>query len=231
MEQLKENMMSEIKKVFDEYLEEADEEACNYLIFDDLDKFEEFYDDFAMEYFNRENHTPIDQDTFMDKYYFCWFDAFKIIKEFYEEMDATFDDYDDEQKSWDAFCYVCARESTFLEFDKYKFWFKTPKQKFVNDCNSRIEDINACVSIKISPSLKNCSKFEKQTRLKYYQNLKVLDIDNAEKNLQVINLILQKEMKKYEKGKECIYIEVCNDCKKSYNYLLKFKERAIELKG
>jgi|TARA_R110000744_G_C18985240_1_gene519842 hypothetical protein len=128
MEILKENMMSEIKKAFDAYLEEADEEACNYLIFDDLDNFEEFYDDFVEEYFNSDNHTPIDDVIFKNKYDFNLFDAFKIIKEYWEELGDTFDDYDDEQKSWDAFCYACAKEATFLEFDKYKFWFKKRKE-------------------------------------------------------------------------------------------------------
>ena len=59
MDTLKKNMMSEIKKAFDAYLEDADEEACNYLLFDDLDDLQDCYDDFVQDYFNSDDHKRI----------------------------------------------------------------------------------------------------------------------------------------------------------------------------
>ena len=186
METLKENMMSEIKKAFDAYLEEADEEACNYLLFDDLEDFKEFYSNYCNEYFNSDNYSPIDDVLFTRKYDFDWFDAFKIIKEYWEELGEPFDDYDDEKKSWDAFCYACANQAKFIELEVYELWFITPKQKLVRDCDIQIQHIN--------------------------------------------NLLFQKKMIEFEKGIEQKYLEVCNMCKRQYDHILKFKERANKLK-
>ena len=226
METLKENMMSEIKKAFDAYLEEADEEACNYLLFDDLEDFKEFYSNYCNEYFNSDNYSPIDDVLFTRKYDFDWFDAFKIIKEYWEAVGEPFDDYDDEQASWDAFCYACANQAKFIELEVYELWFITPKQKLVRDCDIQIQHINDADET----TLYRNTLFLKKTTIQYYEYLKEFNIDKANENLQVINLLFQKKMIEFEKGIEQKYLEVCNMCKRQYDHILKFKERANKLK-
>ena len=226
MDTLKQNMISEIKKFFDEYLDEKDEEKCNYLKFDDFDKFQDFHQEFLQEHFNG-GYQLIDYCEFREEYDFDWFDAFKIIKECYDDYDCPFESYDDKEKSWEAFCYSCAREVDFLESDEYKIWYSNPKESFINKCNKQLEHYSRQL---ISLFTNGPEKLEFDTLCKFYENLKKFDIENATLNLQVINLLFQKSMKKYEDGEEGTYISICIHFRDQYKIHFKFKEQAIELK-
>ena len=190
MEQLKELLISEIKKEFDQYLDDHDEERCNYLIFEDLEEFQDFYDTFVQEYFN-ESESPLERGD----YNFSWFDGFKIIKEYVTEYDIEFDNYDDEDKSWNMLCYVCARQSDIYELDEYKIWYKTPKQNFTHKCHKQLEFYDRQL---ISLFNDGPQKVEYNAIMKFYKSLIEFDIDKATQNLNIINLVFQKYMRKYE---------------------------------
>ena len=221
MEQLKELLISEIKKEFDLYLDDHDEERCNYLIFDDLEEFKDFYDNFVEEYFNEGEDSPLERRD----YNFSWFDGFKIIKEYVTEIDIPFDDYDEENKSWNMLCYACARQSDIYELDEYKIWYKTPKQNFTHMCHKQLEYFDR-QTFNDGPQ-----KVEYNAIKKFYKSLIEFDIEKATQNLNIINLVFQKYMRQYEKEKdEGEYIKICNSYMGKYKTHLHFKEQAIKLK-
>ena len=227
MEQLKKDMDVEIKELFDHYLEEEDEARCNYMIFDDLDAFKDFYEEFVQEYFNSDNRE-VWIDSFASNYDFSWFDAFKVIKQFMEDIDDTFDNYDDQDKSWDMFCYACARMSDICELDEYKIWYKTPKQNFIHKCNKQLEFYDRQL---ISVFKDGPEKVEYNAIMNFYKSLIDFDIDKATQNLTIINLVFQRYMRKYEKEHdENEYIHICNSFMGKYNTHLHFKEQAIKIK-
>lgn len=237
MEQLKEDIIKEVKKHFDQVLDDEDEAKCNYLHFEDLEDLYEYYcEDFLNKYYDREDFIPIDEVLFRETYGdFNWFDALKIIKKFDTEMGCGWDDYDDEEKVWNYLCYVCALDGNdFLKNEEYKIWYNVinPRQKFIDDCGEKIEDLengywDKCVPI---------GRMEKRTTIRFFKHLKELDISKAEEDLKIINLIYQKNMKQFQdtvlnkKVLEVFYIEHCDYLKKEYEKLLDFKQRAIKLK-
>lgn len=227
MEQLKENIIKEVKKHFDQVLDDDDEAKCNYLYFDDLEDFYEYYvEEFLNKYYNQDDFIYIDDVLFRETYGdFNWFDALKIIKNFETEMGCGWDDYDDETKVWNYLCYVCAYENDFLKNDEYKIWYsvKNPQQKFIEDCNSKLKETR--------PTLDKLVKLQYNIENEYFVNLGLFRIDKATELLQVINLIYQKRMKIcQETMNEGLYIKRCKHFKLSYNELLDFKQRAIKLK-
>lgn len=226
MEQLKANMDIEIKELFDAYLEDEDEARCNYLIFDDLNDFKDFYEGFIQEYFNSDNQYIVSNE-FSQIYDFSWFDAFKVIKQYMEDVDDPFQDYDDQDKSWNMFCYACARMSDLCELDEYKIWYKTPKQNFTQKCHKQLEFYGGQL---IQTFEKGPQKVEYNAIMKFYKSLIDFDIDKATQNLTIINLVFQTYMKQYEKD-EGEYIDICNDYMGKYNTHLHFKEQAIKIKG
>jgi len=230
MEQLKENIIKEVKKHFDQVLDDDDEAKCNYLYFDDLeDLYEYYFEAFLNKYYDREDFIPIDDVLFRETYGdFNWFDALKIIKKFDTEMGCGWDDYDDEEKVWNYLCYVCAYENDFLKNEEYKIWYnvKNPQQKFIDDCDEKVQRLeNGCCGNKV------IDKVEKNKKITYFKHLKEFDISKAEEDLKVINLIFQKYMKQVEttSNEEC-YIGYCDYLKQKYKELLDFKQRAIKLK-
>lgn len=228
MEQLKENIIKEVKKHFDQVLDDDDEAKCNYLHFEDLDDFYEYYnEEFFNKYYDREDFIPIDHVLFRETYGdFNWFDALKIIKDYNTDIGYdNWDDYDDEQKVWNYLCYVCACENDFLKNEEYKIWYnvKNPKQKFIEDCDSKIKEIR--------PTIDKLVKFQYNMENEYFVNLGLFRIDRATELLQVINLVYQKRLKIcQETMKEGLYIKRCKHFKLSYDELLDFKQRAIEIK-
>ena len=221
MEQLQINMSREIKKLFDEHLKE-DLETSSWLSFEDEQHFKEYYDDYVRFNFGSDS---IDMDLFKHKYDFDWFDAFKIIKVFHDGQEA-FDDYDDEEASWCTLCNVCASNSTFYRLDEYKQYIVPPKEKFIKACNTQIKNIVE----EDDTEFKTKTKLLKKVSIQYFEYLKKFDIENANKNLQVINLLFQSKMKEFEKAPEQKYIDVCKMCKKKYEFVLAFKQEAIKIK-
>ena len=227
MEQLKANMDIEIKELFDRYLEDEDEERCNYLIFDDLADFKDFYEGFVQEYFNSDRGELFHSD-FASTYDFSWFDAFKVIKQYMEDVDDTFIDYDDQDKSWNMFCYACARMSDICELDEYKMWYKTPKQNFTHKCHKQLEFYEDQLT---SYHREGPEKVEYNAYVKFYKSLIDFDIDKATQNLTIINLVFQRYMRKYEKEEnEKEYLLICHNYMTLYKNHLDFKEQAIKIK-
>ena len=117
MKTLNSNMSREIKRTFDAHLAKEDD----LQIFKYYDEFMDYYWEFV-----RINHfcgeIVIEMDLFQYKYGFDWFDVFKIIKIFHDGQE-SFEDYDDEVKSWEAFCNICAWNATFIESDEYKKYY------------------------------------------------------------------------------------------------------------
>ena len=229
MEQLKENIIKEVKKHFDQVLDEDDEAKCNYLHFENLDDFYVYYnDEFIYKYYNEEDFIPIDDVLFRETYGdFNWFDALKIIKDYNTDMSCDdWDDYDDEQKVWNYLCFVCAEVGNdFLENEEYKIWYnvKNQQQKFIEECEHKMKDIG--------PPLDKLVKFQYRMENKYFVNLRAFRIDKASELLQVINLVYQKRLKIcQEKMSEGVYINRCKHFKLLYDELLDFKQRAIEIK-
>ena len=228
MEQLKENIIKEVKKHFDQVLDDADELKFNYLYFEDLEDLYEYYcEDFLNKYYDREDFIPIDDVLFRETYGdFNWFDALKIIKKFDTEMGGGWDDYDDEEKVWNYLCYVCALDGNdFLKNEEYKIWYnvRNPRQKFIDDCGSKIKDTRE--------GMDKLVKFQYNIENEYFVNLRLFRIDKATELLQVINLVYQKRLKICEETmKEGLYIKRCKHFKELYNELLDFKQRAIKLK-
>jgi hypothetical protein len=228
MEQLKENIIKEVKKHFDQVLDDEDEEKCNYLYFQDLEDLYEYYcEDFLNKYYDREDFIPIDDVLFRETYGdFNWFDALKIIKKFDTEMGGGWDDYDDEEKVWNYLCYVCALDGNdFLKNEEYKIWYNVinQRQKFIDDCGSKINDTRE--------GMDKLVKFQYNIQNEYFVNLRLFRIDKATELLQVINLVYQKRLQICEETmKEGLYIKRCKHFKELYNELLAFKQRAIKLK-
>jgi hypothetical protein len=221
METLQSNMSREIKRLFDEHLKE-DLETSTWLSFENEHDFQDYYDDYVR--FNFYGGS-IDMDLFRHKYDFDWFDAFKLIKQFHDGQEA-FDDYDDEKESWIALCNVCAWNSTFYRLDEYKQYIIPPKEKFIKACNIQIKDLEE----PDTTNFERKTKLLKKATIQYYEYLKKFDIDNANKNLQVINLLFQAKMKEFEKATEQQYIDVCKLCKKKYEHIIAFKHEAIKIK-
>lgn len=225
MEQLKENIIKEIKKHFDQVLDDDDEAKCNYLYFDDFEDLNTYYfEEFLNKYYDRDDFIPIDDVLYRETYGdFNWFDALKIIKKFDTEMGCGWDDYDEEKKVWNYLCYVCAYQNDFLKNEEYKIWYVNPQQKFIDDCNSKLKEIR--------PTMDKLVKLQYNKENKYFVNLGLFRIDKATELLQVINLVYQKRLKIcQETMKEGLYIKRCKYFKELYNELLDFKQRAIKLK-
>ena len=228
MEQLIKDMNTEIKELFDKYLEDEDESRCNYLIFDDLDDFKDFYDEFVEESFNSDNEQ-FSVDWFSSSYDFSWFDAFKVIKLFMDDVGCTFNDYDDQDKSWTMFCYACARMSDICELDEYTIWYKSRKQNFTHKCHKQLEFYEDQLT---SYHREGPQKVEYNAYVKFYKSLIDFDIDKATQNLTIINLVFQRYMRKYEKEEnEKEYILICHNYMTLYNNHLYFKEQAIKIMG
>ncbi len=221
MDQLQSNMSREIKKLFDEHLKE-DYETSSWLSFENEEHFKEYYEDYVRFNFGSDS---IDMKLFWDEYPFYWFDAFKIIKLFHDGQEA-FDDYDDEEESWRTLCNVCAWNSTFYKLDEYKQYILPPKEKFIKACNIQIKHIVE----EDDTQFKKKSLLLKKVSIEYFEYLKQFDIDNANKNLHLINLLFQSKMKEFEKAPEQKYIDVCKMCKRKYQHILTFKEEAIKIK-
>ena len=215
------HMYGEIQKLFDLWLFNTDDDDLDY---DDLEHFQEEYDTFVEKTFN-DKYAPFDKKDF--KHDFCWFDVLKIIKTYYLDIE-QFDDYDDEEIVWKVFCYVCARQACddITEQRKYKLIIKTPQEKFIKACNTQIKNIVE----EDDTEFKKKSKLLKKVSIKYFEYLKKFDIENANKNLQLINLLFQSKMKEFEKEPEQKYIDVCKMCKKKYEFVLAFKQEAIKIK-
>ena len=226
MEQLKEDLTKLINSMFYNSLEHNDD------VFDDFEKFEEGYDEFVGWRFN-DGESDLDVDDFASHFDFCYFDALKIIKEYYEDnIGEHFEDYDDKDKIWDMVCYICAVDATYeITHDpKYKkFYHHDPVGDFKNECDEKIQELengdwDKCVPI---------GRMEKHTTLRFFKHLKELDISKAEEDLKVINLIYQKNMKQFQdtviKGKipESFYIDHCDYVKKEYDKLFDFKSRGV----
>jgi hypothetical protein len=215
------HMYGEIQKLFDLWLFNTDDDDLDY---DDLEHFQEEYDTFVEKTFN-DKYAPFDKKDF--KHDFCWFDVLKIIKTYYLDIE-QFDDYDDEEIVWKVFCYVCARQACddITEQRKYKLIIKTPQEKFIKACNTQIKNIVE----EDDTEFKKKSKLLKKVSIQYFEYLKKFDIENANKNLQLINLLFQSKMKEFEKEPEQKYIDVCKMCKKKYEFVLAFKQEAIKIK-
>ena len=215
------HMYGEIQKLFDLWLFNTDDDDLDY---DDLEHFQEEYDTFVEKTFN-DKYAPFDKKDF--KHDFCWFDVLKIIKTHYLDIE-QFDDYDDEEIVWKVFCYVCARQACddITEQRKYKLIIKTPQEKFIKACNTQIKNIVE----EDDTEFKKKSKLLKKVSIQYFEYLKKFDIENANKNLQLINLLFQSKMKEFEKEPEQKYIDVCKMCKKKYEFVLAFKQEAIKIK-
>ena len=215
------NMYGEVQKLFDLWLYEVDDDDLDY---DDMEDFRKEYDNFVEKIFN-DKYAPFDTKDF--KLDFCWFDVLKIIKTHYEDIE-QFDDYDDEEIVWKTFCYVCAYQACddITEQRKYKLIIKTPQEKFIKACNTQIKNIVE----EHDTEFKKKTKLLKKVSIQYFEYLKKFDIENANKNLQVINLLFQAKMKEFEKAPEQKYIDVCNMCKKKYEFVLLFKQEAIKIK-
>jgi hypothetical protein len=215
------HMYGEIQKLFDLWLFNTDDDDLDY---DDLEHFQEEYDNFVEKIFS-DKYAPIDKKDF--KHDFCWFDVLKIIKTYYLDIE-QFDDYDDEEIVWKVFCYVCARQACddITEQRKYKLIIKTPQEKFIKACNTQIKNIVE----EDDTEFKKKSKLLKKVSIQYFEYLKKFDIENANKNLQLINLLFQSKMKEFEKEPEQKYIDVCKMCKKKYEFVLAFKQEAIKIK-
>ena len=226
MEQLKKDMDTEIKELFDRHLEEEDDERCNYMIFDDLNDFKDFYEEFVEEYFNSDNPYIL-CDEFSCIYDFSWFDAFKVIKQYMEDIDDTFEDYDDQDKSWNMFRYACARMSDLYELDEYTIWYKSAKQNFTHKCHKQLEFYDGQL---IAVFKKGPEKVQYNAIMNFYKSLIDFDIDKATQNLTIINLVFQRYMRKYEKEHdEKEYIHICNSYMAQYKVHLHFKEQAIKI--
>ena len=215
------HMYGEIQKLFDLWLFNTDDDDLDY---DDLEHFQEEYDTFVEKTFN-DKYAPFDKKDF--KHDFCWFDVLKIIKTYYLDIE-QFDDYDDEEIVWKTFCYVCACQACddITEQRKYKLIIKTPQEKFIKACNTQIKNIVE----EDDTEFKKKSKLLKKVSIQYFEYLKKFDIENANKNLQLINLLFQSKMKEFEKEPEQKYIDVCKMCKKKYEFVLAFKQEAIKIK-
>jgi len=217
------HMYGEVQKLFDIWLFNADDDDLDY---DDLEDFQEEYDTFVDKIF-MDKYASIDKKDF--KHDFCWFGVLKIIKtHFLDYDDELFHDYDDEEIVWKTFCYVCARQARdeITEQRKYKLLIKTPQEKFIKACNTQIKNITE----EDDTEFKTKTKLLKKVSIQYFEYLKKFDIENANKNLQVINLLLQSKMKEFEKAPEQKYIDVCKMCKKKYEFVLAFKQEAIKIK-
>lgn len=217
------HMYGEVQKLFDLWLLNAvDDDDLDY---DDLEDFQEEYDNFVEKTFN-DKYAPFDTKDL--KHDFCWFDVLKIIKCYHWDIDEQFDDYDDQETVWKVFCYVCASQARdeITEQRKYKLYIKTPQEKFIKACNTQIKNIIE----ENDTEFKKKSKLLKKVSIQYFEYLKKFDIENANKNLQVINLLFQSKMKEFEKAPEQKYIDVCKMCKKKYEFVLLFKQEAIKIK-
>lgn len=216
------HMYEKVQELFDLWLLNADDDELDY---DDLEDFQEEYDTFVEKIFS-DKYAAFDTKDF--KHDFCWFDVLKIIKSYYWDIDEQFDDYDHEEIVWKTFCYVCARQACeeITDQPKYKLYIKTPKEKFIKACKIQIKDLEE----EDDTEFKKKTKLLKKATIKYYEYLKNFDIDNANKNLQVINLLFQAKMKDFEKGTEQQYIDVCKLFKTKYEHILEFKEEAIKIK-
>lgn len=219
---LTKNMYGEVQKLFDLWLYEVDDDDLDY---DDMEDFRKEYDNFVEKIFN-DKYAPFDKKDF--KHEFSWFDVLKIIKTHYWDIDEQFDDYDDEEIVWKSFCYIIACQACYdiTEQRKYKLLIKTPQEKFIKACNTQIKNIVE----EHDTEFKKKTKLLKKVSIQYFEYLKKFDIENANKNLQVINLLFQAKMKEFEKAPEQKYIDVCNMCKKKYEFVLLFKQEAIKIK-
>lgn len=216
------HMYQKVQELFDLWLLNADDDDLDY---DDLEDFQEEYDNFVNKIF-LDKYAAFDTKDF--KHDFCWFDVLKIIKTYYWDIDEPFDDYDNQDKVWKTFCYVCAcqgREEITVQL-KYKIYIKTPQEKFIKACNIQIKHLEE----PDTTNFERKTKLLKKATIQYYEYLKKFDIDNANKNLQVINLLFQAKMKEFEKATEQIYIDVCKMCKTKYEHILEFKHEAIKIK-
>ena len=217
------HMYGEVQKLFDIWLFNADDDDLDY---DDLEDFQEEYDTFVDKIF-MDKYASIDKKDF--KHDFCWFDVLKIIKtHFLDYDDELFHDYDDEEIVWKTFCYVCARQARdeITDQRKYKLLIKTPQEKFIKACNTQIKNIVE----EDDTEFKTKTKLLKKVSIQYFEYLKKFDIENANKNLQVINLLFQSKMKEFEKAPEQKYIDVCKMFKTKYELILEFKHEAIKIK-
>ena len=216
------NMYQKVQELFDLWLLNADDDDLDY---DDLENFQEEYDNFVDKIFD-DKYAAFDTKDF--KHEFCWFDVLKIIKSYYWDIDEQFDYYDNQDQVWKTFCYVCAcqaREEITVQL-KYKLYIKTPQEKFIKACNKQIKYLEG----EDDTEFKKKSKLLKKVSIQYYEYLKKFDIDNANKNLQLINLLFQSKMKEFEKAPEQMYIDVCKMCKKKYEFIILFKHEAIKIK-
>jgi hypothetical protein len=226
---LVQNMETEIKNHFDNYIKQYEEDLGDYLCMCYGSFVERYIDVYVSNYFD-DGDSPIDRDTFMDKYDFNWFDAFKYIKVHQDDYvaDICFDDYDDEQKSWNMFCYVCAGNVSFISSEEYEKYYEPSKEKFIEECDKIILSHTDALHKYGTSGLE---LFEVNTEVKFYKHLKEFDISSAEKDIQIINLIYQKYMKdSEERCCEGQYIKYCDYLKKEYIKLRKSLDKASEIK-
>jgi len=221
MEQLKQDLTKLIQSMFDNSLEHVDD------IFSDFESFEDYYNNVFVRWRFNDGDSDIDIDDFASHYDFSYFDALTIIKEHYENIGEHFEDYDNKYKIWEMVCYICAIDASYeITHDpKYKTYYdtRTPREKFIQDCNSKLKETR--------PTLDKLVKLQYNIENEYFVNLGLFRIDKATELLQVINLIYQKRMKIcQETMNEGLYIKRCKHFKELYNELLDFKQRAIKLK-
>jgi hypothetical protein len=226
MEQLKENLTKVIRSMFDNSLQHIDK-------FYDFESFQDYYNDEFVRWRFNDDDSDLDIHDFASIYEFSYFDALKIIKEYYVDIEEHFEDYDDKQKIWNMVCFVCAINATVeITYDpKYKdMYHYDPIGDFKNECDEKIQELensgdwDKCVPI---------GRMEKHTTIRFFKHLKEFDTSKAEEDLKVINLIYQKNMKQFQdkviKGKvpEVFYIDHCDYVKKEYNKLFDFKCRGL----